>query len=122
MTTLITRASRALTGRSLALAALVLFAAPAFAQDKAQKKDAPPPAPAGQQPADQPQGNAPTVKVTRGEGGRTVIKIEGIVVKGTVQKPEAFYILHRSTINYDWDTLKQEFVPKILESVKHSPF
>ena len=77
-------------------------------------------APPAQQ-GDQPQ-NAPTVKVTRGEGGRTVIKIEGIVVKGTVQKPEAFYILHRSTINYDWDTLKQEFVPKILESVKHSPF
>jgi hypothetical protein len=103
--------------------ALMLVAAPALAQ---QKKDAPPaPAAAGaQQPAqqgDQPQ-NAPTVKVTRGEGGRTVIKIEGIVVKGTVQKPEAFYILHRSTINYDWDTLKQEFVPKILESVKHSPF
>jgi len=96
---------------------LLLLAAPAFAQDKTQKKDAP-----DAQPADQPQGNAPTVKVTRGEGGRTVIKIEGIVVKGTVQKPEAFYILHRSTINYDWDTLKQEFVPKILESVKHSPF
>jgi hypothetical protein len=64
----------------------------------------------------------PSVKVTRGEGGRTVIKIEGIVVKGTVQKPEAFYILHRSAINYDWDTLKQDFVPKILDSVRKSPF
>jgi len=108
--------------KKLALGFLLL-AAPALAQDKTTKKDAPP-APGTQQPAqegDQPQ-NAPTVKVTRGEGGRTVIKIEGIVVKGTVQKPEAFYILHRSTINYDWDTLKQEFVPKILESVKHSPF
>lgn len=108
--------------KSIILGSL-LIAAPALAQ---QKKDTPPPAPAAQgaqgaQPADQGQ-NAPTVKVTRGEGGRTVIKIEGIVVKGTVQKPEAFYILHRSTINYDWDTLKQEFVPKILESVKHSPF
>ena len=102
--------------KSLILGSL-LIAAPALAQ---QKKDTPPPAPAVQS-ADNPQ-NQPTVKVTRGEGGRTVIKIEGIVVKGTVQKPEAFYILHRSTINYDWDTLKQEFVPKILESVKHSPF
>jgi hypothetical protein len=107
--------------KSIILGSLLL-AVPALAQ---QKKDTPPPAPAAaqgqQQPADAGQ-NAPTVKVTRGEGGRTVIKIEGIVVKGTVQKPEAFYILHRSTINYDWDTLKQEFVPKILESVKHSPF
>ena len=103
--------------KSIILGSL-LIATPVLAQ---QKKDTPPPAPAAQQPAEQGQ-SAPTVKVTRGEGGRTVIKIEGIVVKGTVQKPEAFYILHRSTINYDWDTLKQEFVPKILESVKHSPF
>src|SRR5262249_48907858 len=106
--------------------AALLGAAPALAQDKkaaapgpAADKKAIAPTPAAQ--ADQNQ-SAPTVKVTRTEGGRTVIKIEGIVVKGTVQKPEAFYILHRSTINYDWDTLKQEFVPKILESVKHSPF
>ena len=107
-------------GSAFVLAAAMLIAAPALAQ----KKNANPPASAAQgqqQPADQTQ-NAPTVKVTRGEGGRTVIKIEGIVVKGTVQKPEAFYILHRSSINYDWDTLKQEFVPKILETVKHSPF
>jgi hypothetical protein len=95
----------------------VFATSPAWAQEKpVPKKDAPPAAPA------EDRGPAPTVKVTRGEGGRTVIKIEGIVVRGTVQKPEAFYILHRSTINYDWDTLKQEFVPKILESVKHSPF
>ena len=99
------------------LLALVLAASPALAQDKRNPPPPPPPAPA---PAEGQ--NAPTVKVTRGEGGRTVIKIEGIVVKGTVQKPEAFYILHRSTINYDWDTLKQEFVPKILDSVKRSPF
>ncbi len=66
---------------------------------------------------------APSVKVTRGAGGQKVYRItEGIVIEGKIQKPEAFYVLQRSTINYDWETLKQDFVPKILESVKHSPF
>ena len=66
---------------------------------------------------------APTVKVSRGAGGQKVYRItEGIVIEGKIQKPEAFYVLQRSTINYDWETLKQDFVPKILESVKHSPF
>jgi hypothetical protein len=65
----------------------------------------------------------PSVKVTRGAGGQKVYRItEGIVIEGKIQKPEAFYVLQRSTINYDWEALKQDFVPKILESVKHSPF
>jgi len=66
---------------------------------------------------------APSVKVTRGAGGQKVYRItEGIVIEGKIQKPEAFYVLQRSTINYDWETLKQDFVPKILDSVTHSPF
>jgi hypothetical protein len=65
----------------------------------------------------------PSVKVTRGAGGQKVYRItEGIVIEGKIQKPEAFYVLQRSTINYDWEALKQDFIPKILESVKHSPF
>ena len=63
------------------------------------------------------------VKVERGAGGKKVYKIEGeIVIEGKIQKPEAFYVLQKSGINYDWHELKQEFVPKILDSVTKAPF
>jgi hypothetical protein len=63
------------------------------------------------------------VTVERGAGGKKVYKIEGeIVIEGKIQKPEAFYVLQKSSINYDWNELKQEFVPKVLESVSKSPF
>jgi hypothetical protein len=77
------------------------------------------PAPAAND-ADGPQTK---VKVERGAGGKKVYKIEGeIVIEGKIQKPEAFYVLQKSGINYDWHELKQEFVPKILDSVTKSPF
>ena len=63
------------------------------------------------------------VKVERGAGGKKIYKIEGeIVIEGKIQKPEAFYVLQKSGINYDWHELKQEFVPKILDSVTKAPF
>jgi hypothetical protein len=68
-------------------------------------------------------GEATKVKVERGTGGRKIYKIEGeIVIEGKIQKPEAFYVLQKSSINYDWHELKQEFVPKILDSVTKAPF
>jgi hypothetical protein len=68
-------------------------------------------------------GEADKVRVERGTGGRKVYKIEGaIVIEGKIQKPEAFYVLQKSGINYDWHELKQEFVPKILDSVTKAPF
>jgi hypothetical protein len=63
------------------------------------------------------------VKVERGAGGKKVYRIEGeIVIEGKIQKPEAFYVLQKSSINYDWHELKQDFVPKILDSVTKAPF
>ena len=63
------------------------------------------------------------VKVERGARGKKVYRIEGeIVIEGKIQKPEAFYVLQKSSINYDWHELKQEFVPKILDSVTKAPF
>jgi len=68
-------------------------------------------------------GQSAKVKVERGAGGKKVYKIEGeIVIEGKIQKPEAFYVLQKSGINYDWHELKQEFVPKILDSVTKAPF
>ncbi len=92
----------------------------AAAPAAAAKPAAPAAAQGGSAEADKDQ---PKVKVERGAGGKKVYKIEGeIVIEGKIQKPEAFYVLQKSSINYDWHELKQEFVPKILESVTKSPF
>jgi len=84
--------------------ALLAMVAPAVAQED--------------QPADKPK-----VKVTRGAGGKKVYRIEEeIRIEGKIQKPEAFYVLQKSSINYDWQKLKQDFLPKILDSVNRAPF
>jgi hypothetical protein len=63
------------------------------------------------------------VKVERGAGGKKVYKItEEIRIEGKIQKPEAFYVLQKSSINYEWTELKQDFLPKILDSVSKAPF
>ena len=66
---------------------------------------------------------APKVKVERSASGQKIFRItEGIVVEGRIQKPNAFYVLQRSSIDYDWDSLKQDFLPKILQAASHHPF
>ena len=51
-----------------------------------------------------------------------VIEIEETIIEGRVQKPEAFYILQRSNLNYNALEPKKSFIPKILETVKAKPF
>jgi hypothetical protein len=71
----------------------------------------------------QQQGAAPKVKVERSASGQKIFRItEGIVVEGKIQKPNAFYVLQRSTLDYDWESLKQDFLPKILQAASHHPF
>jgi hypothetical protein len=120
---------RRFTLAALAGLCLALLGGPAFpAQGKkkaaaAAAKAAPAAAaPAAAAPAEGDK-DQPKVKVERGAGGKKVYKIEGeIVIEGKIQKPEAFYVLQKSSINYDWHELKQEFVPRILDSVTKSPF
>ena len=67
--------------------------------------------------------DAPKVKVERGAGGKKVYRItEEIRIEGKIQKPEAFFFYQKSSINYDWQELKQDMVPKILDSVSRAPF
>ncbi len=78
---------------------------------------------AGQEQTGATDADQTKVKVERGAGGRKIYKIEGeIVIEGKIQKPEAFYVLQKSSINYDWHELKQDFLPKILDSVTKAPF
>lgn len=62
-------------------------------------------------------------RTVRGADGKKVFVIEkAFVVCGKVPKPTVIYILQASTINYEWETLKQDFLPKVLKSVKKAPF
>jgi hypothetical protein len=66
---------------------------------------------------------APKVKVERSASGQKIFRItEGIVVEGKIQKPNAFYVLQRSSMDYDWETLKKDFLPKIMEATGKHPF
>jgi len=81
--------------------------------------------PAGQVSDDEAdkQETAPKVKVERGAGGRKVFRITtGFVIEGRIQKPNAFYVLQRSQINYDWAQLTKDFTGRILDAVNDSPF
>ena len=112
---------------ALALALAVLAPARAGAQAPLPGRTPPartPPAPPAAAPAPAPAADAaPKVKVENGAGGKKVYRItEEIRIEGKIQKPEAFFFYQKSTINYDWQELKQDFIPKILDSVSHSPF
>jgi hypothetical protein len=75
------------------------------------------------QPSDAGQQQAPKVKVERSASGQKIFRItEGIVVEGKIQKPNAFYVLQRSSMDYDWESLKQDFLPKILQAASRHPF
>jgi len=66
---------------------------------------------------------APKVKVEHTASGQKIFRItEGIVVEGRIQKPNAFYVLQRSSMDYDWESLKQDFLPKILDATGKHPF
>jgi hypothetical protein len=68
-------------------------------------------------------GANPKVKVERSASGQKIFRItEGIVVEGKIQKPNAFYVLQRSSMDYDWESLKQDFLPKILQAASRHPF
>jgi hypothetical protein len=94
------------------LGALALLLVPTVAFGQAAKKA-----------EEKKEDDAPKVKVERGAGGKKVYVIKtGFVIEGRIQKPNAFYVLQRSQINYDWAALKQDFVPNITEAVKKHPF
>ena len=81
------------------------------------------PAIAFAQEAPPPESQGPKVKVERSASGQKIFRItEGIVVEGRIQKPNAFYVLQRSTMDYDWESLKQDFIPKILNATTKHPF
>ena len=45
-----------------------------------------------------------------------------IAVCGKVPRPSVVYVLQVKNINYEWETLKQDFLPLILATVQKAPF
>jgi hypothetical protein len=55
--------------------------------------------------------------------GKPVTVIDTIVaVCGKVPKPSVVYVLTAKNIDYEWESLKQDFMPLILATVKKAPF
>ena len=65
--------------------------------------------------------SAPKAKA-RPKRAPRVIQLEALKVSGQVQKPEAFYILQRSELDFKGLEPKKSFVPLILKSVEKDPF
>jgi hypothetical protein len=85
---------------------LLLAAAPASAQDTAASSATPPPKDAAQKDGKK----------------RKVIRLDAITVEGNIQKPQAFYILQRSHLNFDELNKAESFTPKVVKSVEKEPF
>ncbi|HEX8435600.1 hypothetical protein [Archangium sp.] len=85
---------------------LLLAAAPVLAEDSATSA---PPA------TDKAKDKEPAKK-------KKVIRLEAITVEGRIQKPQAFYILQRSNLDFDEINKAESFVPKVVKSVEKEPF
>lgn len=55
--------------------------------------------------------------------GKPVTVIDTVVsVCGKVPRPSVVYVLTAKNIEYEWESLKQDFMPLIISSVKKAPF
>ena len=55
--------------------------------------------------------------------GQKIHVIDTVVsVCGKVPRPSVVYVLTAKSINYEWETLKQDFLPLIMATVKKNPF
>ena len=96
----------------IALALILGLAAPALAQspERCQDDDA-----AGEKK----QGKFHIEYIN----GKPVTVIDTVVsVCGKVPRPSVVYVLTAKNIDYEWESLKQDFMPLILATVKKAPF
>jgi hypothetical protein len=64
----------------------------------------------------------PVARSDEAQKPRKVLKLDVITVEGRIQKPQAFYILQRSNLNFGELERTETFLPKIVQSVSHDPF
>ena len=57
------------------------------------------------------------------QNGKPVTVIDTVVsVCGKVPRPSVVYVATPRDIGYEWESLKQDFMPLIIQSVKKAPF
>ena len=55
--------------------------------------------------------------------GKPVTVIDTVVsVCGKVPRPSVVYVITAKNIDYEWENLKQDFMPLILQTIKKAPF
>jgi hypothetical protein len=59
-------------------------------------------------------------KEKKKKGGPIIL--EEIVIEGRVQKPQAFYILQRSSFGYKITEIEEDYIDDIVNSVKNEVF
>ena len=62
------------------------------------------------------------VSLGSGFAQKGVINLDETVIKGRIQKPEAFYILQHASLNYESLEPKKSFIPELLDTVEEDPF
>lgn len=67
------------------------------------------------------QGGGGRAAPPRGTGPR-IITLDEIIIEGQVQRPNAFYILNRSSLGYEVLDLRTSFTREIIRSVGDEPF
>jgi hypothetical protein len=68
------------------------------------------------------QAQEASAPVKSGARARRGVVLKDLRIEGRIQKPQAFYILQRSNLNFEGLELKNSFVPKIIKSVEQPPF
>ncbi len=53
---------------------------------------------------------------------KKVIRLDALTVEGRIQKPQAFYILQRSTLNFDELNRAESLIPKVEKSFEKDAF
>ena len=97
---------------ALAFAAAVSFVTPAFADKPESCQD-------DAASADKKQGKFHIEYIN----GKPVTVIDTVVaVCGKVPRPSVVYVLTAKNIDYEWESLKQDFMPLILATVQKAPF
>jgi hypothetical protein len=63
-----------------------------------------------------------TKPATNKSGNKVISLDDEFLVEGKLEKPSAFYVLRRSSTDYDWARLDAVFTPLVLESVQDPLF
>lgn len=64
-----------------------------------------------------------SIKVERTASGAKLFRItESLLVEGQKQRPNAFLVLQRATVDYDYEALAESFLPRILTATREKPF